>query len=403
MNIVSVSWGDHLTFGEGDGRLDTPAKVARRMRAWRDELGAGAVHWRLLRARIPGRFSAARGYRHPSLRAARVIGWDDFAIVPRLAHEAGLEAWLYVSLFDEGWPLPPPHVRAVSYHNAMHWQHVAWQSELTRVHPEWVVVDRSGRRRQWGVVSCAYPEARRAFIDRWLAWLAPTRFDGLFVCLRSQSRPADHADQFGYNDPARAAFRQRHGVDPLGADVDPRPWRDMLGGYLTTLLVELRDALAAHGRRLGVGVARGDVLGPPLGNTTLHWREWVRRGLVDVLVVDQNSSQCPSMWHQLWPMHRGTGYVQNYFDGTGLPPLLEHVRDAYAPCVAGTSTRLHVARQWHARSVDMERELCAIPGVSGLVFSSFRHDNPGPIAQGNWVAGRTTTKHTKNTNRKKYS
>jgi hypothetical protein len=35
MNIVSVSWGDHLTFGEGDGRLDTPDKVVRRMRAWR--------------------------------------------------------------------------------------------------------------------------------------------------------------------------------------------------------------------------------------------------------------------------------------------------------------------------------------------------------------------------------
>ncbi|HEU5257636.1 MAG TPA: hypothetical protein VFU28_16695 [Vicinamibacterales bacterium] len=30
-------------------------------------------------------------------------------------------------------------------------------------------------------------------------------------------------------------------------------------------------------RRLGVGVARGDVLGPPLGNTTLHWRDWTSR------------------------------------------------------------------------------------------------------------------------------
>jgi hypothetical protein len=398
MNIVTVSWGDHLTFGEGDGRLDTAEKVARRMHAWRDELDAVAVHWRLLRARIPGRFSAARGYRHPSLTAARTIGWDDFASVPDLAHEAGLEAWLYVSLFDEGWPLPPPRVRDVSYHNAMHWRHVAWQSDLTRTHPEWLVVDRAGRRRQWGVVSCAYPQVRRAFIERWLTWLQPTRFDGLFVCLRSQSRPADHADQFGYNAPLRKTFRERYGVDPAKRDFEPQAWRDMCGGCLTTLLVELREALALQGRRLGVGVARGDVLGPPLGNWTLQWREWVRRGLVDQLVIDQNSSQCPSMWHRLWPMHSGTGYLQNYLDGNGLPPLLEHVRDAYGPAVLGTSTLLYVARQWHERSPHSERALCAVPGVTGLAFSSFRHDNPGPIARANWVAGRETGKRTKHTN-----
>jgi hypothetical protein len=64
-------------------------------------------------------------------------------------------------------------------------------------------------------------------------------------------------------------------------------------------------------------VARGDVLGAPLGNTTLHWRDWIRSGLIDHLIVNQNSSQCPSMWHQLWPMHRGGGYVQNYLDGRG--------------------------------------------------------------------------------------
>lgn len=388
MNIVSVSWGDHLVFGEADGRLDTPEKVARRMRAWRDVLGATALHWRALRARIPGRFFSGRGYRHPSLAAARSLGWDDFALVPDLAHDAGLEGWLYVTLFDEGWPLPPAHVRAVSYHNAMHGQHVAWQSELTRAHPEWLVVDRSGRRRQWGVVSCAYPEARRAFIERWIALIAPTRFDGLFVCLRSQSRPADHADQYGYNEPLRAAFRSRHGVDPATTDFDRQPWRDLCGEYLTMLLVELRDALAAHRRRLGIGVARGDVLGPPLGNQTLHWREWVRRGLIDQLVVDQNSSQCPSMWHQLWPMHRGTGYLQNYLDGTGLPPLAAHVRDGYGPCAAGTAARLYVARQWHGRCTETECELRAIPGVEGLVFSSFRHDNPQAFARGDWTAGR---------------
>ena len=51
MNIVSVSWGDHLTFGEGDGSLATPDAVARRVQAWRNEIDASVLHWRLLRTR----------------------------------------------------------------------------------------------------------------------------------------------------------------------------------------------------------------------------------------------------------------------------------------------------------------------------------------------------------------
>jgi hypothetical protein len=49
-NIVSVSWGDHLIFGEGDGRLDTPEAVQRRMHCWREELKATTIHWRVPRS-----------------------------------------------------------------------------------------------------------------------------------------------------------------------------------------------------------------------------------------------------------------------------------------------------------------------------------------------------------------
>ena len=388
MNIVSVSWGDHLSFGEGDGTLDTPDKVARRLCVWRDELGAAALHWRMLRTRIAGTFSAAPGYRHPSETAARALAWDDFVEVPALAHRAGLSAWLYVTVFDEGWPLAPDDVRASSYHNAMHGQHVAWQSELTRTHPEWITVDRAGLERQWGVVSLSYAAARRAFIDRWCALLAGTRFDGLFVCLRSQSRPADTADQFGFNEPARTDFASRYGIDVAREPFDVRAWRDLLGSYLTMLLAELRDALRADGILLGVGVPRGDVIGPPLGNATIEWREWIGRGLIDRLIVNQNSSQCPSMWHQLWPMHRGTGYVQNYIDGSGMPALREQLAQSYGSAVEATPVELYVARQWHERDDATERDLASMSGVAGLVFGSFRHDNPDAVRRGDWRAGR---------------
>jgi len=387
-HIVSVSWADHLTFGEGDGRLDTPDALARRLEAWRDELGAHALHWRMLRARIPGRFSAARGYRHPSLTAARSLTWDDFEHLPRLAHQAGLTAWLYVSVFDEGWPLPPAAVREKSHHNAMHGQHVSWQSHLTRSHPEWIVVDRTGRRRQHGVVSLAYPEARQAFIDRWLRLVRPTKFDGLFVCLRSQSRPADHGDQFGFNEPACADFKARYGIDVRRDEFDRQAWRDLLGDYLTVLLTELHECLEREGRQLGIGTARGDVIGPPIGNATLHWREWIRHGLLNHLVIDQSSSQCPSMWHQLWPMHRGDDYVQNYLDTHTFPSLDEHVRSTYAPVIGRSPTQLFLARQWHVRCEEAERSLMSLPALSGLVFSSFRHDNVEAIRRADWRAGR---------------
>lgn len=388
MNVVSVSWADHLAFGEGDGQLRLPDQLERRLAAWRDELGAEIMHWRLLRTRVAGRFSAAPGFRHPTLSASQSLEWNDFEVVPRLAHDAGLQAWLYVTVFDEGWPLARPAVRARSHHNAMHGQHVAWLSELARRHPEWLAVDRSGRARQHGVVSLAYPEARQAFIARWLQLLDGTAFDGLFLCLRSQSRPADDADQFGFNAPARTEFQARYGVDPAHEAFDLGAWRDLLGEHVTALVDQLRVALQRDGRLLGVGAARGDVLGPPLGNATLHWRDWIGRGLVDHLVINQNSSQCPSMWHQLWPMHRGRGYTQNYLDGADLPPLMEHVRCTYGPVFEGRPSRLFVARQWDERDDGVERELSSIPGVSGLVISSFRHDNPAAVARGDWRAGR---------------
>jgi hypothetical protein len=52
----------------------------------------------------------------------------------------------------------------------------------------------------------------------------------------------------------------------------------------------------------------------------------------------------------------------------------------------GKKATLLVARQWQKRSAAKEDELLNLPGVQGLVFSSFRHDNPGPVRRNNWTA-----------------
>jgi len=378
-NIVSVSWGDHLTVGEGDGRLASLGALQRRMERWRDDLGAAILHWRIIRTYIKGHYYAARGRRHPFRAQDRGLGWSFFEAVPQFAHRMEMKAYLYVSLFDDGWPLAPKRVRQVSYHSAKHHHHVSWQTGFSREHPEYTVVDRSGEQRQWGVLCLAYPEVRAHFCNRFMSLIQDTEFDGLFVCLRSQSRPADFADQYGFNEPVQQDYLTRYGRDICMEDYDLQKWRNLLGEYLTTFLSELREALRNKGLRLVVGAARGDVLGPPLGNAALQWRDWVEEELVDELIINQNSSQCPSMWHQLWPMHRGYGYLQNYLDGHDMPPLLDHLSSDYVHVFKDQPVNLYVARQWDERSEDEERRLLAHPAVKGLVFSSFRFDNPAPV------------------------
>jgi hypothetical protein len=385
-NIVSVSWSDHLIFGEGDGKLATIEALNRRMQRWKQALNVGTIHWRCTRDRIRGRFYEGRGHQHFFRAGKSDLDWDDFEVIPKIAQTHGIQVFLYVSLFDEGWPLLPKKIRETSYHNRMHSQHVSWQSDFSRTNPQYAIVDRASRKHQWGVLCLGYPEVRKHLIRRYLRLLRDGNFDGLFVCLRSQSRPADYADQYGFNDPIHLEYLKRYGIDIRNEDFDLQPWRDLLGEYLTRLLRELRKVLSNEQVSLAVGVPRGSILGPPMGNTTLQWPIWVREGIIDQLIIDQNSSKCPSMWHGLWPMHRGYGYLQNYLNGRCMNLLEEDIVNTYAPIADGTNTKLYVARQWKQRSQTKEKELLKLPGVAGLVFSSFRHDNPGPIRRNNWTA-----------------
>ena len=76
-NIVSVSLGDHLVFGEDDGRLLTPKALHRRMKYWHDEMGAIALHWRQIRHHIKhGVFFAESGLKQPFEIIKNNLDWD---------------------------------------------------------------------------------------------------------------------------------------------------------------------------------------------------------------------------------------------------------------------------------------------------------------------------------------
>ena len=209
---------------------------------------------------------------------------------------------------------------------------------------------------------------KKYFVKLYLDLLDGYDFDGLFLCFRSQSKPADFADQFNFNEPIRKDFQYIYGVDILKDDFDLQNWRNLVGKYITDFLIMLRDELKRKKISLSVGLPCGDIIGPPLGNITLNWREWVKNGLVDELIINQNSCQCPSMWHRLWPMHVGFGYKQNNLEGYNLPSLKEHLRKTYFPVVSKLPVKLYIARQWNQNSEKEESELLEESLVSGIGF-----------------------------------
>lgn len=385
-NIVNVSWGDHLVFGEGDGRLSSPKAILRRIKIWQNKLDAHTLHWRVPKTMLAGEYHKAPEYPETiEQRSNSEVNF--FKIVPELAHKHEMRALLYVSLFDEGFPLASSEERTVSYHNQMHGQNITWQSDFSSRHPEYALVNRTGDVRQWGVLSLAYPQVREHLLRRFRGLLERGEWDGLFLCFRSQSRPADFADQFGFNEPIRQEYKSRFGRDIDSQDFDMQLWRELRSEYLSKMVSEIRQLTKDMQLRFAVGVPRGDVLGPPLDNREIAWREWIREGFIDDIVINQNSSVCPSMWHELWPMHRGYGYKQNYLDDFNLAPLIEQISEFYSPVLSKDGrTRLYVARQWDPRSEKEERALVEHPCVSGLVFSSFRFDNPDAVKRGDWVA-----------------
>ncbi len=353
MNIVSVSWGDHLSFGEGDGRLDTPEKLRRRLPVWRDELGAGALHWRMLRSRIPGTYCG--GSRLPSSRRRRQrgrLGWDDFTIVPAMAREAGLSPWLYVTVFDEGWPLASASTCVASAITTRCTGSTSrGRAILTRDHPQWLVSiapDASGRR-AWS--RCRIPRrVVRSSIDGCVS-SSRRSSTGLFVCLRSQSRPADTADQFGFNEPARRDFLERYGVDVTRESFDIQAWRDLLGSYLTALVSELRIALGRIGKRSGdrlrprrragpaarqhdAAVAR---LGAPRPRRSSRHRSELVAVPVDVASAVADASR-HGLRAELSRWHRNAA--------TRRTPVI----DVCARASPSSAVELFVARQWCERS-----------------------------------------------------
>lgn len=350
-NALNVSWGDHIVVSKGAARLDSPEHIRESLSMWRDLGGATTVYWRIsswaIHRYYENRMKGFEWYTKP-LREIEAR-CDPRTEALKSCRDLGLSLYGYLCIFDEGSPT------SVLYGDNSPFP---WQSHFTVKHPEFLVCDRGGKNRHFGVMEYWYPEVRKYKIGLISDFLDQYDFHGIYICTRSHSRPADHADQYGFNGPVEDEYKRRFGLDIRTQPFDIQRWRDLRGEGLTLFFRELREVLDRRGKRLALGIPRTDIVGPPYGNMTLHWRTWLRERLVDEIVIGVNSGDFH--YPSLRGKDRERGYLASGNENFGLRPLVDDIRDVYGPLCERYGVKLRVAG----------RGAAVIPPLAGGMISS---------------------------------
>ena len=126
----------------------------------------------------------------------------------------------------------------------------------------------------------------------WMSWVGEclaAGIDGLDVRISNHASWTDTPVLYGFNEPVRAEYRRRYGVDP-----DVKPYDQALLGALRGELYDdflraAKERLTAAGKRLQLHLEvesfRPDAAQARWrtrpGNITFDWRGWLRKGLAD--------------------------------------------------------------------------------------------------------------------------
>jgi hypothetical protein len=369
-NLVNVSWGDQIMVASGDAQLDSPEKIRRAMRAWRDDHDGQTVLWRVAAEYIE-RFYEKRA-RSPFIRgyydkvAEISARFKPATLARKLARQSGQRFLLYMTIFDHGAPTTELYGGTTPF---------PWQDRFTIAHPECQEVDRQGKP-HWGVLEMAYPQSRQLMVDRIKQFVAEYDADGVYVCTRTHSLPAKHADQFGFGPPVVDEYRRRYGID---IRQDPRfdyasphyaphseaveNWRRLRGAYVVEFYRQLRAALP--GKTIYTGIPRGRYAGPPYGNRYLDWESLVREKLVDGLVVRVYAGK--GLHTPLYVPHARIGYLSSEDDQIGIPDIRQAVHDVYGPLCQSHGVRLYVNGSCGSRE---RRWLATEPLLAGFMINT---------------------------------
>ncbi|MBM4081783.1 MAG: hypothetical protein FJ278_18910, partial [Planctomycetes bacterium] len=209
------------------------------------------------------------------------------ALALRAARKRGMEIWGFSPLFDHG-----AHARSDAAKLGLP---AVIENRLRVEHPEWVPVDRHGRRRQAGPIELAYPEARKALVEQYVE-MANRGYDGVAFYTYVEHTSFRFEDEFGYGPPIVDEFKRRYGQDIRSEPFDKHAWYRLRGEYVTQFLRELSAAYRRHGKKLGMAIDPQETHYPapwlglgrdlrPAGRIYMDWERWVREGLVDEIMV----------------------------------------------------------------------------------------------------------------------
>lgn len=348
-NALNVSWGDAIVLGKDWRKLNRPEHTAPFVAECR-RLAVDKVFLRVSDQFITTYCEQRMPEDHWYRKALREVQGDMMKAITEACHRAGIKVYAYHTIFDYGSPTSVLYAGQTPFF---------WEDRFCLQHPEYLVASRDGKQRQYGVLCYAYPEARQHAVGVIKDLMGRWDFDGLYLCTRTHSQPAEFADQFGYNEPIAAEFQRRHGVDIRTQDFSRSQWWDLQGEYLTQLLREVRAAVP--GKQVLIAMPRADYLGPPYGNLRLDWRTWVQQRLVDGLVLGVISGG----WH--YPNSRNRpGYVQSEQDSVGLHDLKYDLGQWFGPACQAARAQLYLART--AAFTDRDRELLKNPGMAGFML-----------------------------------
>jgi HEAT repeat protein len=274
------------------------------------------------------------------------VGVDRLAVAA--AHKRGMEIWGVGSLFD--WGSGPD----VGWGEEFPYQS---ESRLRIEHPKWVPVDRHGFRKQSGCIELAYPEARKALMDIFVKHVLEAGYDGMALLTYVETFSMRFQDEFGFSEPIVQEFKKRYGVDIRTEKFDRHAWYDLRGEYVTQFMREMKAALAAHGKKLGIFLDSREPNYPLLwgalkdlrlltaGRIYLDIERWIREGIVDELLVWGNcprSIQVRTLENCLQAARQTGTKVSIFSSGPHLPEWKPYQERGVATCIWAYDEKMYV-------------------------------------------------------------
>ncbi|PYY04997.1 MAG: hypothetical protein DMG69_28250 [Acidobacteria bacterium] len=349
--IMPVSYGDWVENGD---LFSSKEAIEASFKAIHD-YGSTHIYWRLLWEGHPidkmlfyGNNLQERNFRLKQPFEGTPYAWNPHEIRYPLevAHKLGMKFYVWVSIYNEG---APPAVAGE------YW----YQSVFVYEHPEFQLVDRTGKRYYYGVLEWAYPQARKYWVDEIQEILDKYDVDGVYLDARPEAICPETADEFGFNDPVVKEYERRYGVNILREDFDLEKWRALRGEYFTLLVKEISDRIHAKGKLFSLGISRGDYIGYPVGNMKLEWRKWIEEKVIDYLHLDEyGHCSTSSLSAGLNPSAvQPYGFVTDYPTERGLKPLDVAVREDYGPLCHKHGVKLYF-RCYPYQPRPIENECC---------------------------------------------